>query len=650
MRFRQHQDEARRQTRRLLGLFALVVIVLVLAVNGVLALLWWLLVPWAASLPPYFVATNTGLVLLYVLGGWAVESSRLADGGALRIARLAGAREAQAGRGNSLARLEGRFVNVVQEMAIASGVRPPPAAWVLARDDAINAFAVGWGPDDALVAVSRGALERLTREELQGVVAHEFSHLVHEDGALNLRLVGMVWGLQLIWNLGLALAEPDERGRRGAGFPVGLVLLAVGFLGWLAGRALQAAVSRQREFLADASAVKYTRQVDGLGGALRKLADQQAAGEYRLASAQAGTIQHLLFAPSIRPPRWRSLLATHPPLAERIARLYGHAVDSLPARVQPSLDEAEPPHPVLVPLHQADAVIGADIPADAEALRHDALQRPASFDASAREQEALARIALWHGPGEWQAAMLALGIEPMASGRPGAAGLWRAWQVATADLNVATAVSAEIAALGPIARRRVFEQLLQRAATAPRAARRAMWRAWLMRWHAIHGVHGRLPPREAWRAFAIRHGLAPRAARPPRETLATGSNAVLAATREMARCLGVPLAPQQAWTAAALAALHALGLPAARGPALGLAPPAASPHERLAALRVRHLSPMQRPLLLRAWIEAAERTGVLDASADALHLAAVVLDLPAPPALGAQPSSDWRSITRETRP
>jgi Zn-dependent protease with chaperone function len=635
MRFRRHQAQARAQTRRLLVLFALVVIALVIAVNGVLALLWWLLVPFATTLPPYFVATNSGLVLLYVLGGWAVESSRLAHGGAERIAELAGARAAQPGRGSALSRLEGRFVNVVQELAIASALRPPPAAWVMARDDAINAFAVGWGPDDAVVAVSRGALERLTRAELQGVVAHEFSHLAHEDGALNLRLVGMVWGLQLIWNLGLALMSPDDRGRRGAGFPVGVVLRMVGFLGWLAGRALQAAVSRQREFLADASAVKYTRNVDGLGGALRKIADQQAGGEFALASAQAGTIQHLLFAPSFQLPRWQSLLAAHPPLPERIARLYGHAVDSLPAHVQPALDEAEPPHAVLLSLHgnRSDAVIGADVPDDAEALRHDALQRPASFDAAAREQEALARIALWHGPGEWQAAMLALGLPPAASGGPGAAGLWRAWQVATADLNVAVAVSAEVAALGIGERRRVFEQLLQRAANAPRPARRAMWRGWLMRWHAIHGVHGRLPPPQAWRAFVIRHGLAAKPGGPARETLATESNAVLAATRAMARCLGAGLAEQQAWTAASLAALHALGLPAARGPALGLAPPSASPHERLAALRVRHLSPMQRPLLLRAWIEAAERTGVLDAAGDALHLAAVVLDLPAPPAL-----------------
>jgi Peptidase family M48 len=409
----------------------------------------------------------------------------------------------------------------------------------------------------------------------------------------------------------------------------------VGFLGWLAGRALQAAVSRQREFLADASAVKYTRQVDGLGGALRKLAAQQAGGEFTLASAQAGTIQHLLFAPSFKLPRWQSLLATHPPLPERIARLYGHAVDSLPARMQPALDDAEPPHAVLVALHatSADAVIGADIPADAEALRHDALQRPTSFDAAAREQDALARIALWHGPGEWQAAMLALGLPPAAAGGPGASGLWRAWQVATADLNVAAAVSAEVAALGVVARRGVFEQLLQRAARAPHAARRTLWRGWLMRWHAIHGVQGRLPPREAWRAFAIRHGLSPKATAATRETLATESNAVLAATRAMARCLGIRQAEQQAWTAASLAALHALGLPAARSPALGLAPPSASPHERLAALRVRHLSPMQRPLLLRAWIEAAERTGVLETAADALHLATVVLDLPSPPAL-----------------
>jgi hypothetical protein len=120
-----------------------------------------------------------------------------------------------------------------------------------------------------------------------------------------------------------------------------------------------------------------------------------------------------------------------------------------------------------------------------------------------------------------------------------------------------------------------------------------------------------------------------------RATLASESNAVLAATRAMAACLGVGGAQQQAWSAAALAHLHTLGLPAARGPALGLAPPSAGRHERFDALRVRHLSPMQRPLLLRAWVEAAQATGVLaqPGAADALHAACVALELAPPPAL-----------------
>jgi Zn-dependent protease with chaperone function len=553
------------------------------------------------------------------------------------VARMAGAREAQPGRGSPASRLEGRLVNVVQELAIASALRPPPAVWVLAHDDTINAFAVSGARDDALVAVSRGALERLTRAELQGVVAHEFSHLLHEDGRLNLRLVGMVWGLQLVWNLGQAMIAPDALGRRRAVVLIGIVLLPVGFLGWLAGRALQAAVSRQREFLADASAVKLTRQVDGLGGALRKLADQQLHGRYALDSAQAGTLQHLLFAPSLRAPRWAPLLATHPPLAERIARLYGHALEPLDARVLAPPPGDESPHPALLALHGsvADAVIGAAVPANAEALRHDALQRPAHFDAAAREREALQRIALWNGPGEWQAAMLALAIEPASSPRPGVAGLWRAWQAATADLNVAGAVQAEVAALGPAQRRRVFEQLLRRMADAPVAARRAAWRGWLARWRALCGTAGRLAPPQAWRALVIRHGLVRRPAAAARATLASESNAVLAATRAMAACLGVGGAQQQAWSAAALAHLHTLGLPAARGPALGLAPPSAGRHERFDALRVRHLSPMQRPLLLRAWVEAAQATGVLaqPGAADALHAACVALELAPPPAL-----------------
>ena len=626
MRFRQHERTARQSTLHLLALFALVVVGLLVAVNAVLAAIYWLTFPFARGFPTLFFETNCALVLLFVLGGCWIESMRLREGGA-HVARLAGGRGAQVSAGGDLGLLERRFVNVVHEMDIASGYSGLPAAWVLPKDDAINAFAAGWGEQDAVIAVTRGALERLTRAELQGVVAHEFSHLVHGDTRLNMRLIGLVWGLQMIWGLGLSLWEPDERGRRGVGALFGLGLMAVGSLGWAAGRLLQAAVSRQREFLADASAVKYTRVVDGLGGALRKIADQQLQNRAALQSAHAASLAHLLLSNRGAAGGWRALWHTHPPLAERLRRLYGREVLTLAAPVlDVAADEAEPlmrlaPAGPALPAGAVWSVAGDREP---EAHRHDALQNPSSFDQRARELEALARIDRWHGPGEWQAAMLALAIDSGAG--------WAAWQAATADLSVAASVRAEIEALGAGARRRVFELLLDRVGAAAPAQRRRQRREWLARSRA-----DATEPAQHLRAWLICRALGPQRRIEARETLAKCGNAVRAATRAMARCLGTDAATERAWQAAALAALQESGLPALRGPAAGLAP--ATPPERddspLPALRVRQLSPMQGPLLLRAWVEAARFCGVLEQRSvgDALHLACVALRVPVPDAL-----------------
>jgi Zn-dependent protease with chaperone function len=627
MRFRQHEREATRSTWRLLALFALVLVALVAAVNAVLALIYAGLFPFARGFPAYFFETNTALVLLFVFGGCWVESLRLREGGA-HVARLAGGREARSGRGDELSLLERRFIHTVQEMAIASGHRDAvPAAWVLPRDDAINAFAAGWGERDAVVAVTRGALERLTRAELQGVVAHEFSHLVHGDTRLNMRLVGLVWGLQMVWGFGRALAAPDDHGRRGAGALFGLGLIAVGALGWAAGRLLQAAVSRQREFLADASAVKYTRSVDGLGGALRKIADQEARRVAGLQSAHAASLAHLLFAHRGAAP-WRALWRTHPPLAERLRRLYGHSLLPLAAEVLP-IDDDDEDDGALVALApgmaaasaSGDGSAGVDLYIDVppEAARHDPLQRSANFDAAARERDALARIDLWHGPGEWQAAMLALALAPRAPGDDDAR-----WRAATADLAVAANVRREIDALGARARRRVFALLLQRACSDHPGRQRELRHALLRRWRA-----GGLSPATRWRALVIGLQLGPRPALARRAAGAAQwlrhADAACAATRQLALALGAVPAASLAWQRAALGALSEFGI----------APPrnASAPRNDLyLALRVRHIAPMQRPLLLRAWWLGAQRSGLADhaGTGDALHLACIALDLPVP--------------------
>ena len=334
MRFFEFQREARGETARLLLAFGITVLLLVVAVNAALALAWGLTwgfwMPGGLSFPRHFFEVNTAVTLLFVLGGWWVETSRLSEGGGVRLAEQLGARPAQPSGDLD----EQRFCNIVDEMAIASNVKRP-LAMVIARDQGINAFATGWDEDDAVVAVTQGALDHLTREELQGLVAHEFSHIGEGDTRLNMRLAGMVSGLEMVHRLGERLVEPDDQGRRFLWVLIGLALMAVGWLGWLAGHALQAAVSRQREYLADARAVQWTRSRDGLGGVLRKVQAQQQAGVQ--ARAVAATVQHLLLV-STEGDRVAHWLDSHPTLEQRIRRIYGRHMGALPLERDHALD------------------------------------------------------------------------------------------------------------------------------------------------------------------------------------------------------------------------------------------------------------------------------------------------------------------------
>jgi Zn-dependent protease with chaperone function len=321
MRFFERQETARGQTTRLLVLFGLTVLALLLAVNAALALTWRLVAPGFNGYPAYFFAVNTGVTLLFVFGGWWLETSALKGGGE-RLARRAGAREVWPASREA----EQKLCNIVSELAIAASMRQPQAM-VLDREECINAFAAGWDEDDAVVAVTRGALEYLTRDELQGLVAHEFSHLREGDTRLNMRLAGMVFGLEMVFNLGRSMCGQDKNGGRSFLALPGFAIMTTGSLGWLAGRALKAAVSRQRECLADARAVQFTRSKDGLGGVLRKVAGQQARG--LLPRSAHPAVQHMLLVGLSADTRW---FASHPPLAERIRRIYGRSMDVLPTQ------------------------------------------------------------------------------------------------------------------------------------------------------------------------------------------------------------------------------------------------------------------------------------------------------------------------------
>jgi Zn-dependent protease with chaperone function len=375
--FFEHQEVARRTSRRLIVLFALAVACVVVAVNVVGAGVYFTVflptgLPWAtASLPNGFFLTNTLVVLGLIAGGTAIEMSALASGGDA-VAKMVGARPLDPSTRDLLDR---RLLNVVEEMAIASGVAVP-RVFVMDDESSINAFAAGHSINDAVITVTRGTLTRLTRDELQGVIGHEFSHVLNGDMRLNMRLIGVLFGLTMVAMAGRFLLEVAGRGRggsdRGGGIAVvalaGVTLWVLGYIGVFFGRLIKAAVSRQREFLADASAVQFTRNPDGIGGALRKIGGLGAAEGLgtRIDHPRAEALSHL-FLGAARPAFVSGLFATHPPVEERVRRIYGRKVEFLPApedRVALALGggteaEAErPPIPFVAPFEATAGVAG----------------------------------------------------------------------------------------------------------------------------------------------------------------------------------------------------------------------------------------------------------------------------------------------------
>jgi Zn-dependent protease with chaperone function len=349
MNFFEHQQQAREQTTKLVLLFLLAVLAILAAINIGMLLFW----RWAQAGTPYprgFFAVNTLLPLLLIIGGTLLEIFRLREGGEA-VAKMAGGRLVAMQTPETHER---RLLNVVQEMALAAGIACPKV-YVLDREASINAFAAGYNPNEAVVAVTSGALQRLTRDELQGVIAHEFSHILNGDMRLNVRLIALLFGIQMVAGFGQHLIDIGSRmgasrtrSRDEKGPPLLLVLLALGaalflagYIGIFFGRLIKAAVSRQREFLADASAVQFTRNPDTIGGALRKIAglDRDGGPGARIAHPNAEHLSHL-FLGAVRPQLMAGWLATHPPLSERLRRIYGKSVIPLAA---PELPADAPP-------------------------------------------------------------------------------------------------------------------------------------------------------------------------------------------------------------------------------------------------------------------------------------------------------------------
>src|SRR5262245_28890169 len=312
--FFQQQDSARRKTFQLVVYFVLAISILIALVYGLLLALepvsWWQ--------PELLLLAALGVGLV-VGGASAFKVAQLASGGQA-VALMMGGEEVP---GTTTDARQKRLLNVVEEMALAAGV-PVPPVYVLA-EPGINAFAAGYAPGDAVVAVSQGCLNYLTRDELQGVVAHEFSHILNGDMRLNIRLIGLIFGIMALSIIGRMLMftsggrSSGRNDSRGGMVLLGLGVFVLGLVGAFFGRLIMAAVSRQREYLADASAVQFTRNPDGIGGALKKIGG--LAEGSRIENPQAAEAGHMFFANAFAGEGLAGLLATHPPLVERIRRL-----------------------------------------------------------------------------------------------------------------------------------------------------------------------------------------------------------------------------------------------------------------------------------------------------------------------------------------
>jgi Zn-dependent protease with chaperone function len=338
MNFFERQEEARRSTRRLVGLFVLAVVLIVISVYLAVALI----VTWAGENLPLDVWNTTvfgcvaAVTLTVILVGSLYKMAALRGGGQ-SVGRLLGGRPVPP---NTRDLKERRLLNVVEEMALASGMAVP-TVYVLDKEPGINAFAAGFGPADTVIGVTRGCLDLLSRDELQGVIAHEFSHALNGDMRLNLRLMGLLHGILVIamigyWILRSAGRSSGGSSKKGGGGGqialLGLAFMAIGGIGVFFGRLIKSAVSRQREFLGDAAAVQFTRNPPSIAGALKKIGGLSAGS--RITNSHAEEASHLFFGNGMGKAfiaQLDDLLSTHPPLADRIKRLDPGFDGKLPA-------------------------------------------------------------------------------------------------------------------------------------------------------------------------------------------------------------------------------------------------------------------------------------------------------------------------------
>lgn len=341
MTFYEHQDRARKKTWLLLSYFLLAVLFIVLAVNAVIFFVIFQtdqshsisLQQWISS--PMCWGT-VGITLAVIVGGSFMRYQQIKSGGDA-VAAMAGGRLVSSDTQNPL---EKRLLNITEEMAIASGTHVP-RVYLLENEAGINAFVAGYSANNTILAVTQGALNNLTRDELQGVIGHEFSHVLNSDTRINLNLIAMLAGILLIGKIGESLLRSGRYSRHrytshnnknaSGNFALGLALMAIGYIGLFFGRLIKAAISRQREFLADASSVQFTRNPYGIGGALYKIGQLQQGSH--LESKHAEDMSHMCFGETLSV-NFATLLATHPPIPERLAAIDPSLATRMKSRFQ----------------------------------------------------------------------------------------------------------------------------------------------------------------------------------------------------------------------------------------------------------------------------------------------------------------------------
>jgi len=268
----------------------------------------------------------SGITFALIAVGSAYKLYQLQQGGGAAVAEMLGGKRLASNTHDVLLR---RLVNVVEEMAIASGLPVPPI--YIMNQSGINAFAAGFSVSDTVIGVTRGAIDMLHRDELQGVIAHEFSHILHGDTRMNMRMMGLLHGMTLISDTGMLLLTARsstrysrrQRSTHPAMFVLGFLLFLVGLIGMVLADLIKRAVSRQREFLADASAVQFTRNPEGIANALKVIGGYKQGSQVH--HNEAAALGHFFFsnalkraATSIGSTRW---WASHPPLLQRIQRI-----------------------------------------------------------------------------------------------------------------------------------------------------------------------------------------------------------------------------------------------------------------------------------------------------------------------------------------